>query len=249
MDINDAWKSTCKAILGDEVGDLRHYEKYLTEYVDRIETRKSSISGKPVSIDDKHIPENARLISSDEAPQYLELMKKMKLDLNSMKDLDSIVDAVSERAYYAGSIITGNSVDVRESCRCVDSTCVYRSNDIYGAKFIAYSSSVRFCEYLFGCNWQGDDRFYICGYETMGDTRCMESMRTLGCSDCMYSANIEGCSHCMFSFNLKNRHNAIGNLELEKGRYMELRAKLLEDLRSDMERKRCAPGILDMINK
>ena len=47
--LNNAWKKTCNLLLGEEIGELKDYEPYLKELIDRNVYRKSSISGKEVA--------------------------------------------------------------------------------------------------------------------------------------------------------------------------------------------------------
>lgn len=249
MDINDAWKSTCKAILGDEIGDLEQYAGYLSRYVGHLDTRKSSISGRTVSIDAKYLDRGARILSHDEMEEYGKKTASIKLDINEIKDIDSILGAVGEKAYYAGNIISGKSAEIHGSTRCTDSIFVYNSYDIYAGKYVAYSSGVRFGEYMFGSSFVGDSRFLIGGYESTENTRCFDSIRDWACSDCYFSVDCHGCSNIMFSFNLRNKRNCIGNLELPREKYSELRAKLLEDIRNELRQKKRIASLIDIINE
>ncbi|MFH1306813.1 MAG: hypothetical protein ABIH83_04145, partial [Candidatus Micrarchaeota archaeon] len=63
MDINDAWKSTCKVVLGEEIGELQEYEKYLSKYVEPIYEKSSTLSGKKVIISRPSFCKNANFIS------------------------------------------------------------------------------------------------------------------------------------------------------------------------------------------
>jgi hypothetical protein len=52
----------------------------------------------------------------------------------------------------------------------------------------------------------------------------------------------------MFSFNLKNKRNCIGNLELPKEKYLQIKAKLLEEMRFDLAKNKRLPGLEKIIS-
>lgn len=248
MDINEAWKSTCKVLLGDEIGDLREFEEYLLKYIPPTLVRTSAISGKEVAISSDEMCESAKFISNGEMEQYEKIIGNAKLGINEIKDIDSILAALGDKLYYAGNIILGNSANVEHSDRCIDSYHVYRSNMVLEpSRFIAFSNSIRKCDYAFGCTISGEMKFTIHGYQTYRNSRCMEVMRTFNSSDCYFAANLEGCTNCMFSFNLRNKRNAIGNLELQKEKYESLKGKLVSEIREMLRTRKTIPTIVDII--
>ena len=246
--INNAWKSACRILLGDEIGDLEQIEDYLYRYIGHINEKKSVISDKPVTISGSEICDNGKIIENEEIEEYELLLKSVKLDIDSIKDVDSILEAVGEKLYYSGGITLGNSKYVQKSNRCVDSSFVYKSMDVYeGCKYVALSDQVRKCEYVFGVGLSGENNFIIRGHEVWRDTRCFEAFRTYNSSDCYFVANLEGCNNCMFSFNQRNKSNLIGNLQLSKDEYLKLRQKLVEDIRNILKEKKTIPGIVEII--
>ena len=247
MDINGAWKSTCKALLGDEIGELSQYAGYLKRYVDLVNEKPSSLSGRKIAISSQNICRGAKFISHDELEQYGKLAAAHPLDMNSLKDLDSLVEAAKERAYYCGNIVLGNSGSVENSNRCINAFHVLGSQDIYDSKYVAHSCTARYSDYIFGSNSIGETKFGIKVFETYQDTRCMEAVRTYTSSDCYYTANVEASSNCMFTFNQRNASNMIGNAQFQKDEYQKLREKLIEDVRETLRSKKSVPGIVDII--
>jgi hypothetical protein len=249
MDINDAWKSTCKTLLGEEVGDLGRYRKYLLKYMEPVSEKTSAISGKPVIVADSAFSPGAKFIGGWETAQYgKDVMSKTKLDVNDMKDLDSLVSALGESLYYSGSTSFGTSTGIERSTACWDSTTVYESHYVRdNSRYVAFLSRMRSCEFVFGARDGAESKFLIKGYAPYRDTRCMEALRSKPASDCYYLANSQGCTNCMFSFNLRSINYAIGNTVFPKEQYMKLREKLLEDIRSTLEQKKEVPSIVDII--
>ncbi len=244
--INKAWKSTCRILLKDEIGDINNYEEYLSRYNDLLMSDFSDISKKKVSITPMPFCKGAKFISDDEAEKFDAKMRGKSLNINKLKDIDSVLENIGE-IRYSGNIIRGNSREVEESDCCFNSSYVYKSTDMYDSKYIAYSCNGRRIEYAFGSNWLGDSRYLIKCFETYEQTRCMEALRAATISDCYYVARVDDCANCMFSFNQKNKRNMIGNLQLTQEEYSKLKEKLIEDIREALREKKSIPSIVDII--
>ncbi|MFH1306048.1 MAG: hypothetical protein ABIH83_00120 [Candidatus Micrarchaeota archaeon] len=223
--VNDAWKSTCKVLLGDSVGDMQDYITYLSEYIEPTCESTSALSSKKITVALPHYRKGAKFISNDEMGKYNEYLRKESLDINQIKDIDSLVDSIKEKFYYAGNQITGNSREVEDSDVCANSQHIYKSTEIFDSKYIAFSSLCRYGEYVFGSNWIGESKFLIKCHSTYRQIRCLETIKTMISSDCYYTANIEGCANCMFTFNQRNKRNLIGNLQLSQQDYLEKKTK------------------------
>lgn len=245
--VNKAWKTTCRVLLKDEIGELEEYQDYLTKYLEQVMTRKSVISGKEVAIFSYNFCKDAKFISNDEIEEYDKILKGTKLNINEIKDIESIIQSLSDKLYYCGNIITGNCREVHHSDGVTNSFYVYKSSEIYDSKYVAFSDSTRSDEYIFGTNWSADDKFLLKGYETFKLVRCMEITRTALCSDCYYVASMDECTNCMFSFNQIGKHNLIGNLELSREEYGKLKDKLIDDIRETLKSKKMVPTIVDIM--
>ena len=247
LHIDKAWASACRAILDGEICPVRELEGYLTRYGEPCHAEKSAISGKPVTVFGSY-PKGTRFLLDEEMPQYMERAAKAKLDINSIKDIDSASQALSEISMYAGNIVLGKSGYTARSTRIVDSTFVYQSSDVIYSKYVAYTQIAKYAESVFGCASAGKHtKFAIASAETFEANRIFECYYLYSSSDCAYSANLENCQECMFSFNLRGKRRCIGNLELPREKYSELRAKLLSEARSDLKEKHAAPSIFDII--
>jgi hypothetical protein len=248
MDIESAWKSTCKVLLGEEIGEMKRYSGYLEKYVEPVVPKKSSLSGREVFFStDDYLPD-VSFISQEELGAYHGKFANFKVDINRMKDIDSILEAIGEVAYYCGDAVLGTSQNVQESNRIFNSVNVFRSQEIYDSKYVAFSSVARYSEFLFGSNGIGETKFGIRNYNTYQNTRCFESNVIYNSSDCYYVATVGNCSHCFFCFNLRNRSYSIGNVQLPKEKYFRLREGLLEQIRDELERKKDLPGIIGLLD-
>ena len=104
--VNTAWKDTCRVLLGEEIGELNEYKDWLQDYAGVPRKEKSTISEKQVTFSIDEYCKDAKFISFDE----LDFYKKFEpLNINEIKDVDSIVEALQERFYYTGNITLGNS--------------------------------------------------------------------------------------------------------------------------------------------
>lgn len=245
--LDKAWKSTCRVLLNQEVGELEEFEDYLKRYVETPAKRRSSISGKEVAISSKWIPENAPVIAHDEHEEYRKRFAS-PFDINRIKDLDSLVETVQERVYYAGNTILGNSRCAIDSHRCVNVHHARGCQDVYDGKYVAYTSSIRNPEYSFGCCFGGDIQFCIKVLDPFKQVRCMETFHCNVASDSYYSASLEDCSDCIFSFNQRNSHHMIGNIQLPKDRYSEMKAKLVSEIADELRSKKALPSVIDLIS-
>lgn len=245
--VNKAWKSTCKVLLGSEIGDLDEYGDYLKKYVDPVFEVRSCISGKKVLVSSEDFEKGARFISDDESSEYSkEFSERTKLHINDIKDIDSLMRATGE-VCYAGNIILGNSAFASDSNRCTNVTCAHSCTDIYDSKYVAYSAMTRYGEYIFGSTPVGESKFNIKQFEAYRTIRCVEGLRTHMSSDCYYTANLEACTNCMFSFNQRSKSLMVGNNQLSREEYAKLRVKLVAEMRDTLIAKKSLPTIVDLV--
>lgn len=240
--VNSAWKATCKVLFGEEIGELREYRDWLLSKVISPREEKSSLSGESVYLG-SHDYCQGRFIGLNEVDFN---RKYPPLSINEIKDIDSIVSAISERAIYAGNIVLGNSKFIEGCANIFECHYVYDSNNVDHAKNIAYSSNVKEAENLFGCNTIGETKFGIRNFETYKITRCFELWKSSNTSGSYFIFNLDGCNDCMFSFNLQNASYCIGNLNLGKQKYEGLKTKLLGEVAEELKKKKKFPSFLEM---
>ncbi|MDO8553823.1 MAG: hypothetical protein Q7S22_03380 [Candidatus Micrarchaeota archaeon] len=245
--INKSWKNTCRVLLGDDVGNLMEFRDYLKRYTEPIITRKSHLSNKDITISSERVPKDANVIAYDEMEEYAKRMSKLPFDINKIKDIDSILEIVSERAYYAGNVVLGNSSNVILSHRCINTHYALECQDVYEGKYVAFTTSIRNPENSFGCCLGGDIQFCIKILDPYKTTRCMELFHCNVATDCYYSASLEDCTNSMFSFNQRSKNYIIGNVSLNKEKYAELKKKLVAEIAEYMKKNKSAPSIIDII--
>ena len=171
------------------------------------------------------------------------------LSINEMKDMDSLLGAVRERAFYCGNIVIGNSEFVEESSEVSGSFYVYKSVRLSGCKNVAYSQWMRLSEGIFGTNEGGDTKMALrCGI-VYRNQRDFEAWICGNTSDSYYSYGLEDCRDCIFCFNLIGKSHCIGNVQLEKSQYMAIKKNLLSEMRWELIEKKSLPSLIEIVNK
>ena len=242
MDLEQSFASTCKVLFGEEIGKLSDFEGYLGEMMTGYSRKKSFVSGKDVLISLPYYPESARYISQDEMGE----LKFPPLNVNEIKDIDSLFSAVQERVAYCGNKLFGRNIEVSDVDNCIDCTHVSHAHNVREVKYGAYLSYLRESEYVFGVWGFPGSRMSIRVAEGTGSTRCFESYYSSDISDLYYSINCIGCTDGIFAFNLRSKRNVIGNLELPKDEYSELKKKLLSEISDELRKKKRLFSLADI---
>ncbi len=244
--MNNSWKSTCKILFGQDIGDLSEYEQWLSEYIGKPKVEKSALSGNPVHLAVKDYSRGSKFLSFDE----IDFNKTFDpLNINEIKDIDCIVSALAERFYFTGNVILGNSNFVEGSSNISDSHYVYNSAFIFDSKYVACSEELRECNNVFGFFTASELGHIIKGTEGYNTKRCFECHSVYTSSDCYFSCRLENCRDCIFSFGSRNKSHCIGNLPLPKDKYDGIKAKLLSELVVKLKKDKRIFSLLEIIEK
>jgi hypothetical protein len=242
MDLQQAFDSTARVLFGQEIGKLEEFAPYLSEMMQPYQVKKSCLSGKTVMVSLSLYPADARFISQDEIGK----LKFAPLSVNEIKDIDSLFEAVGERVVYCGNKLFGRNQNVTEVDNCVDSVGIFHSNNVYNVKFGAYLSFLRDSENVFGVSGFPQSRNTMRSFWGVGLNRCFECYFSTKLSEVYYGFNCIGCQSCMFAFNLRGKRFCIGNLELEKGRYLALKDKLTREMGDKLRADKRLFSIVDI---
>ncbi|MFA6489521.1 MAG: hypothetical protein WCT52_02465 [Candidatus Micrarchaeia archaeon] len=244
-ELDRKWRAACRVVLGGEVGSLDDYSEWLSGLNDKLTIRKTPSGQSVVMTSDSYCAG-----SPVQDMANADFMKKFEpLSINDMKDIDSLLFAVRERATYSGNITIGNSKFVEQSSEVSDSFYVYRSVRISGCKNVAYSQWMRLSEDIYGTNEGGETQFCIrCGI-VYRNQRSFELWIGSNTSDSYYSYGLEGCKDCIFCFNLVGKNFAIGNLVLPRDKYKGIKEKLLAELREELKEKRRLPSLIELVSQ
>ncbi len=241
--LEKGWNTITQVLLGEPLYELQKYEKWLSKYIELPEEIKE------VPMPHSEYPKNARF------QKYSDVNWNKKyepLNINEIKDIDSIAEAIRERildrVIYTGEAVFGNSASVSESSSVFDSMYVYKSARVVNSSYVAYSSKVKGTNYAFGVNLLADAEFGMKSYHLGFDKRVFESSLINGSNDVYYSFGLKGCNEAMFSFNLLGKQFVIGNRVLSKDKYLSIKQKLLEQIHSELESKKEIFSLIDIVN-
>jgi len=237
--LNRQWNGACKAVLGEETGDLRSFSGWLLDGLEPYLKKSSSVSKKEVLAIGNYAP-HSRFISFDEI-NYAKKFEPLALD--EVKDIDSLIGAVRERAVYAGNIILGNSSHSESSSGLEDSNFVLESHTMHSCQEVAYSTLCRESRSIFGCGLIGESGFSIKSFNHWRSQRCLETNLVYNSADIHYSHRLDGCAQCFFCFGLKGKRYMIGNAQLAPDAYLALKSKLLSELADELKRKKRLPRL------
>ena len=98
--LNKAWKTTTKILFGEELGELKDYDGYLKEAAVGKEVQ-SSFSKSKLWITSPHYCNKAKFF--DYTREQDKIKDSKPLDVNSIKDIDSLMGAVEEKLVYSGN--------------------------------------------------------------------------------------------------------------------------------------------------
>ena len=238
------WRGACRLIFGSEPCGLEECREWLSGLTEPISHHSSSLSGKEVISAPTDYCAGAKWLSFDE----VDFNKKFEpLSINEIKDIDSLLSAISDRLYYSGNVVFGNSSHVEMSSNLNDSHYIYGVGRNGNSKYLAYCTVGRLDEDCFGCNGFGESQFCVKCSRTHRSKRCFETWMVLNCSDCYYSSGLENCSECMFSFDLQSRRHCIGNLELGIDKYRGIKERLKHEMAEKLAKEKRLPTLVDIV--
>ena len=240
--LNKDWKSTCKVLFGEEIGELNEYEGWLASLFCHVGKRKSHISGKDVTLAVDDYSDSANFISLGEEKE-----ETTPLSINEVKDIDGIVEAISERWEYTGNRILGNSASVENSDLVMDSQYVSNCANIQNIQHAFSLYEAQYGKYVFGSGQLSEGEFLIGFFSGVNNKRCFNSSDNTNSSDLYLSHNCHGCHDMIFSFHQLNKRNCIGNLELDKEKYLEIKKRLLGEVADGLKEKKKFPHIYQLI--
>jgi len=246
--LNKSWKSTCRILFGEEIGELSEYRNYLSEPRLGMQAESCFSKNKVWMGSDKYCPDARFFDFCRESDEYAKLMSK-PLKIDEIKDIDSLIGSVREKMIYAGNKVFGNSRNVEGSDSVVNSSNILNSSRLIGSKNIAYSYMMQNNENCFGSTSSGQSTHIIRCFYNNSLSRCFEVCGIVGASDSVFSYNIWNCNDILFSFNLRSKRNMIANIQLEREKYADLKKKLISEIADGLKQKKSLGiSILDIVN-
>ena len=236
--VEEAFEKATEVLFGRGLKDLENYETWLNAFTRKTKRCKSAISGQEIIVPDQGLisqfPEN-RLVNEEESMALNGMLGLGPQELSdfSFKNASSRLGKI---AFFCPGMNHGKVSNAIESQINIDATNCFRSILNIESKNSAYNYYILQSESAFGCNSIRKSRFVVRCYLSSDLTRAFEVDSSRDCSDIYFSHNCENVRDSMFCFNTKNKNRAIGNSELPREKYSGIKAKVLEDLISELER-------------
>ncbi|MFA6530677.1 MAG: hypothetical protein WCT31_03015 [Candidatus Micrarchaeia archaeon] len=235
-EIERAFQNTSELLLGKRLSNLPEYKEWLFENVDRSIKVNSQVSRNSI-----YMPNIAffsaikrNMVTLEES---VELGKKeVGEQTASSVTLANASGKLKEIKYVTSDVIVGQNLDLRET-----STCMGSQHCLDGCWYI-YSKCDAYCfwpsesEYSFGCQFICNSKFCIKCYSSVNLTRCFEVNDSHNSSDCYFCNNVENLQNCMFCFNVKSLKYAIGNVEVGREKFFEIKNRLMNEVASKLEK-------------
>lgn len=242
-ELNKAWKATCRVLLKDELGELKDYEEWLKEFYPNLLEAKSHVSGENITFRSDLYCDTARFISMNEVKE-----KDIGLlSINEIKDIDSIVEAVSEKWEYTGNVSLGRSTNVENCDMATDSHYAMFGGIPTRTSYAFATYDAYEAKYIFGSGFHTNGEFLIKFSQGVNIKRCFETNFAFDSSDIYLSHNCRACHDMMFCFHQMNKRNCIGNLELSTDKYQGLKMKLIEEVVDELKSKKRMPSIFESV--
>lgn len=240
--LDSAFRTTCRAILGQEIGGLGELKAFLTSTAEPVTKRKSVLSGEEVYLYYHQYPKKGRFISYAE----VEKCPAPRLSVNEIKDIDSLLGAVRENFFYCGDKHLGNNVEVVASDGMMDAGFVLESNAAYNSQHAAYSNILLNSKFIFGCTYAAFCNSMVKSYHNYKSSRFFQSGYSHFSADLYFCWYMNGCEDCMFSMNQINGRNMVGNVELPREKYLSLKGKLLGEIAAEIRERKSFPTIFEL---
>jgi len=235
------WHKYSQSVLKGTVGDLSDFLDFIS-YAS--EMGRYSKLVKDILVSPNHY-ENVDKIKPLDRVDFTKTYPP--LSLNEMKDIDSIVNAIQERIHYTGNIILGNSFMVATSTSIFDSSYIYQSAEIFNTKYSVFSERTRDSVGIFGCCFNGELEFCFDVKNSGRVKRSFSSIRLDMSSDIYYSSGVLSSLEVMFSFGIVGKKYVIGNRELSRDKYYNIKSSLLEQIRGQLAKNKRVPLLRDLV--
>jgi hypothetical protein len=247
-ELNKSWKSTTGLIFGSEIGELDEFSDYLSEALVGKDV-KSAVSGKSLHIATKHYCPDARFFDYETEIDAVSKELGKPVEPDKIKDIDSLFEAVGEKIAYCANKTLGNCAHVESSNDITDSSHVLKSANIIKSRRVAFCYMLYDNQDNFATTSSGESTNTIRSYYNNSIRRCFECVSCVALSDSLFCYNMMNSQDCMFSFNLRAKQYMIANVQLAKDQYVELKEKLVSEIRDELTaRKRIDYSIIDILN-
>ena len=234
--IENEFKAATKLIFGKELSPIDKYEKLLSERVEKIRKAKTPF-GNDIWYSNYmwswKVPKS-RMVSREEADEAAK--QHIFIGGDEEVSVESIREKVKDIAFYAVDMSEGNNSNNVQNPIEYGATDSYKVSDCTYSKKCGYDTHVQHCEGVFGSSiLMADSSFSLRCHDCVKVSNCMDMDSCKNCFRCMFCHNCEGLSDCMFCFNTKNKSYAIGNFDVGREKYLQIKKMVVGELLARLE--------------
>ncbi len=243
--IEKAFGATTGILFGKPLsGGIDSYSKFLQRHVPVNVHLKSPFSGKDVALASYRAflsglyKIDGRMVTESEVRQIGKIQGEIGKIEKMRASLDSVCETLHEIAYSDLDKQYGNITNVLDGTVVIDAHDCYRGSAYSHCKKCAYCFWPLNSEHVFGSYDAWGSQFCVNCYNSKRLARCLEVDCSHDCADSYFLHNCENVNDSMFCFNAKNLKRAIGNAELEAGKYASVKGAVIEQIRNELEKKK-----------
>ncbi len=234
-EIEKTFEITTKMLFGKSFGPIENYSFWLEKRIPKSKKYKSALSDREVLVKDYYF---FKEISKEKIAIFEELNQvgQRKMNLNDVS-IEEVKKKIGSTAMFVPDFRQGKNINVTNSVVYIDCMNVDNSFDTFSLKNSAYIFSA-FGEGLFGSYRLVNSKFSIHCYNVTNINSCFEIDTAKNCSNSMFCHNVENVHDSIFCFNTKSKRYAVGNIEIGKEKYFEIRKKLCEKIIEGLEKNK-----------
>lgn len=234
--VEEAFANTTKLLFGRPLSPLAKYSEWIKQRVPPAKAVPSAFGSKSAYVPEYGFFRKVPLRNIVPYEQHQEVGKKNIGNVNGNETLDSIAGKLPLFAYFVPGFMEGTNINVQDCSGCIDCLDLKNCYDPFTSKRSAYVHSIMDSDSIFGMFRVIGSSFSMHCYNSYFVQRCFEMDHALKCADSLFCHNVENLSDCMFCFNVKSKQYAIGNKELGKEKYMQIKSRLVREMVAMLEK-------------
>lgn len=234
--VDKGFSSTFSMLFGMKPSLIREYEKWLSQGTVEMSAVRSQFGDTtwlPASLPFfGEYPKN-RIVSMRESLELGKIPAKARVD-----SLASAIGALGEIGYFTPELADGLNSGLVSFPHAFNVVNAYKGHDAVYAENVGLCSFALNSKYAYGCYRVLESQFAMKCYNSQHLNRCFELDSCAKCSDSYFCHNCEALSDCMFCFNSKGLRHAIGNSQLPRDKYAEVKKSVISQLAQELGKKK-----------
>lgn len=234
--IEKGFASAYRVLFGAEPGSIREYDEWLSRQNVRVSAVRTPFGQTA------WVPRNLPLFCDYPEGRVVTMREALELGKHGaggrVEGLESGIASLGSVAFFTPELADGRNTNLIGFPHAFNVSNAYRGHDGVNAEHIGLSSLALNAKYAYGCFRAIESQFVMKCCNSQHLNRCMEMDSCNKCSDSYFCHNSEALSDCMFCFSMKGRRHFVGNTELGKEKYSEVKPALVSQMADELRRKK-----------